>query len=287
VASYRLLAVPVALAVVAACVKGGSDIPPVVSGTGTVVDPATQTVSVDPSKVPVLVSCPSGFFVRRNPDNTGWDCAQGATGPQGAKGDMGPKGDTGLPGPKGDVGDAGPQGPKGDLGPPGPQGDAGPQGPQGPPGSFGLNVVDGSGKVFGPLVAAVAGQTGGPPTFTFLFEGRIWTASPAFKSNIYNITGSFLSSPYFVSYDCSGTVYGPESYGDQVPFFFSVSTTYPETGHPIFQPDGPAATYTVHSSLDQPDGGCTTIASGYSLRGHSFHQVGTAPGQPDGGLFIR
>lgn len=133
--ALRRVVTTVLLVAAAGCVQGGSSIPPVSAGTGVVVEASTQTVSVDPAVVPVLVSCPPGTFVRRNLGNAGWDCSQGAVGPQGAKGDTGSIGPQGV---KGDTGDKGETGFQGIQGVVGPQGLTGPQGPLGATGPTGL-----------------------------------------------------------------------------------------------------------------------------------------------------
>lgn len=65
-----------ALAVVG-CVSKGTDIPPVTAGTGVTIDPKTQTVSVDSSKVPTLPSCAPKQVVTMSADGT-WSCASAA-----------------------------------------------------------------------------------------------------------------------------------------------------------------------------------------------------------------
>jgi len=60
------------LAVLAACVQGGKDVPPVKAAAPLAVDAPTQTVSLDPAHVPVVEQCAAGEVVRRS--DTGWAC---------------------------------------------------------------------------------------------------------------------------------------------------------------------------------------------------------------------
>ena len=64
-----------AAVLLAGCIsQGGKEVPPVKAGDGVSVDAATQTVTVDSTKVPVVPSCGDGLFVRRTA--AGWECAQ-------------------------------------------------------------------------------------------------------------------------------------------------------------------------------------------------------------------
>jgi hypothetical protein len=60
------------------CISKGTDIPPVQAGSGVVVDAKTQTVSIDPARVPMLPTCDPGQTVVRGAAGD-WSCAAPAT----------------------------------------------------------------------------------------------------------------------------------------------------------------------------------------------------------------
>lgn len=169
----RLLA-SVLLVAAVGCVQGGSSIPPVSAGPGILVEASTQTVSVDPAKTPVLLSCPTGSFVRRGQDGMGWECSPGAVGPQGESGPAGPTGATGPIGPVGPTGLTGPQGPGGEMGPVGPSGPTGQSGPTGPQGASALSLFDGNNIRLGAVIGMSVGFNGS--VITYLDDaGLVWT----------------------------------------------------------------------------------------------------------------
>ena len=130
-----------ALMVSACSVSAGNGLPPVsaTSGDGVIVS-ANQTISIDPSVVPLVSGCLSGQIVGRT--DAGWACenapssggATGSTGATGAAGTQGIAGATGATGPIGatGVGIAGATGAAGAAGPTGATGATGSIGPTGP-----------------------------------------------------------------------------------------------------------------------------------------------------------
>jgi len=102
------------------------DRPPPQAGAGVMLDGATQTLSVDAAKVPLVSACGAGQVVVRTAD--GWACAEPGAGPKGDTGPQGAKGDTGI------AGAAGNTGPQGEIGDTGARGETGPRGSQGLPG---------------------------------------------------------------------------------------------------------------------------------------------------------
>ena len=62
----------------AGCISKGTDIPPVQAGSGLVVDAKTQTISIDPAKVPMLPACAANQLVKRI-SATEWTCVDPPT----------------------------------------------------------------------------------------------------------------------------------------------------------------------------------------------------------------
>jgi hypothetical protein len=80
---HKALFAAVALACATACSGGSttSHSDPLTAGPGIRIDPATQAIGVDESKVPMMPSCAAGQIVRRGA--TGWEC--GASAPDSAQ----------------------------------------------------------------------------------------------------------------------------------------------------------------------------------------------------------
>lgn len=70
--NYR--SVWVLLAVTGCVLESGKEVPPVKGAGSVTVDPATQKVTLDTSKIPEVQSCAAGQVVRRTAD--GWECAE-------------------------------------------------------------------------------------------------------------------------------------------------------------------------------------------------------------------
>ena len=286
-----------ALATATACrVNSGTASPPVGAGSGVLVDPVTGVVSVDTSKVPLVGSCPAGYFITRAPDGLSWSCTLGQQGP---KGDPGP---TGGPGPQGVQGPLGPVGPKGDIGPVGPQGvkgDVGPvgptgaQGPAGPPyvtvtDANGLNLgtafaIIGEGTNYGgPLTVLVADQPGGAGTAKVLLFRDVKTGSVSPNSQCGT------NSVYYSGAGCTGTLAGPASYlamnfGCLFPLPIDSSVVHVVTPHSI-QP-----TSVVVSSYWNPSftssGSCTAVAQ-FSANEIALDDLGPPTGPYAGPLVL-
>jgi hypothetical protein len=78
---YALLAAMATIACGGGSVAANSDPPAVNAGAGIKIDPATETISVDPSVVPMSANCAAGQIVQRTAD--GWSCV--GTAPNSAK----------------------------------------------------------------------------------------------------------------------------------------------------------------------------------------------------------
>src|SRR5690349_7426533 len=72
----KLLLTAIALAAAAGCSGSQSPHNELTAGPGIKIDPATQAIAIDDSKVPMMPSCTTGQLVHRN--GTGWECVNSA-----------------------------------------------------------------------------------------------------------------------------------------------------------------------------------------------------------------
>ena len=271
------------VAVTSCKVTGGSDLAPVTAGTGITVQ--NGTVAIDSSKIPVVGTCPAGYMISRGQDGLSWTCTAPVQGPPGDAGLQGPKGDKGDPGTVGDAGPQGPEGQRGATGATGPPGATGASGATGAPGVSTFSVVGDDGRYWGPLLS------GGRDALTFYYQGYVWgaTYSPLYcATSTWVIEGISVGVPYWTSLDCTGREYfSAQLPGPQTPI---VKTTpgfqsLPKQGEVVYR--GSLETVVIHS-YNTPDGGCTSSSAYPSRPWITLNPTSsTAPGQPDGGLYIQ